>query len=52
MPIHWKEVKATLKPGKFDLRTGPQLLQKTRPWAGYDEAARSLAAAIERVLAR
>ena len=52
MPVHWKEVKATLKPEKFTLHTAPQLLGKTRPWGGYDEAARSLAAAIGKVLER
>jgi bifunctional non-homologous end joining protein LigD len=52
MPIHWKEVKSTLKPERFDIRTAPELLRKTRPWGGYDEAARSLAAAIEKVLER
>jgi bifunctional non-homologous end joining protein LigD len=52
MPIHWKEVKSTLKPERFDIRTAPELLRKTGPWGGYDEAARSLAAAIEKVLER
>jgi bifunctional non-homologous end joining protein LigD len=50
MPIHWKEVKATLKPARFDLRTGPAILEKSRPWADYDKSARSLAKAIEKIL--
>jgi bifunctional non-homologous end joining protein LigD len=50
MPIHWKEVKATLKPERFDIRTGPAILVKSRPWADYEKSARSLAAAIEKVL--
>jgi bifunctional non-homologous end joining protein LigD len=50
MPIHWKEVKATLKPERFDIRTGPAILGKSRPWADYEKSARSLAAAIEKVL--
>jgi bifunctional non-homologous end joining protein LigD len=50
MPIHWKEVKATLKPERYDIRTGPAVLGKSRPWADYEKSARSLSAAIERVL--
>jgi bifunctional non-homologous end joining protein LigD len=52
MPIHWKEVKATLKPERFSIRTGPDILRKSKPWADYEEAARSLSAAIEKVLSK
>ncbi len=52
MPIHWKEVKATLKPERFNIRTGPAILQKSKPWTDYEQAARSLSAAIEKVLAK
>jgi bifunctional non-homologous end joining protein LigD len=52
MPIHWKEVKASLKPERFDIRTAPGILGKNRPWADYERSARSLANAIEKVLAR
>ena len=52
MPIHWKEVKVTLKPERFDIRTGPGILRKSKPWAEYERAARSLSAAIEKVLAK
>jgi bifunctional non-homologous end joining protein LigD len=52
MPIHWKDVKATLKPERFDLRTGPALLAKTKPWVDYERASRSLSAAIEKVIAQ
>jgi bifunctional non-homologous end joining protein LigD len=50
MPIHWKEVKGTLKPERFDIRTGPAILRKSKPWVDYEKSARSLSAAIERVL--
>jgi bifunctional non-homologous end joining protein LigD len=50
MPVHWKDVKATLDPARFDLRTGPALLRKSKPWAGYEDAARSLSGAIEKIL--
>jgi bifunctional non-homologous end joining protein LigD len=52
MPIHWKEVKATLKPERFNIRTGAEILRKSKPWADYERSARSLSDAIEKVLAR
>jgi bifunctional non-homologous end joining protein LigD len=52
MPIHWREVKATLKPEGFNLRTGPAMLEKSKPWADYEESARSLSDAIEKVLSQ
>jgi len=47
MPVHWKDVKATLKPERFDIRSAPELLEKSKPWADYERAARSLSEAIE-----
>ncbi|HET9865137.1 MAG TPA: DNA ligase D, partial [Steroidobacteraceae bacterium] len=52
MPIHWKDVKPTLNPARFDLRTAPGILRKSKPWADYASAARPLSAAIERVLSQ
>jgi bifunctional non-homologous end joining protein LigD len=52
MPIHWKEVKATLEPARFNIRTGPEILKKSKPWADYEQAARSLSDAIEKVLSK
>jgi bifunctional non-homologous end joining protein LigD len=52
MPIHWKDVKATLKPERYDIRTAPALLEKTKPWVDYERAARSLSASIEKVIAQ
>jgi bifunctional non-homologous end joining protein LigD len=46
MPIDWQQVRAGLDPKKFTVRTAAALLQKSRPWAGYDAASRSLAEAI------
>jgi len=51
MPIHWKEVKATLKPERFNIRTGAEILRKSRPWSDYGQSARSLSRAIKKVLA-
>jgi bifunctional non-homologous end joining protein LigD len=50
MPLHWKEVKAGLKPERYTVRSGPELLKKSRPWTDYARSARSLSDAIQRVL--
>jgi bifunctional non-homologous end joining protein LigD len=46
MPLHWRQVRAGLDPAGFTVRSAPALLRKGKPWAGYDDAARSLAEAI------
>jgi bifunctional non-homologous end joining protein LigD len=50
MPIHWRQVRRGLDPGRFTLRSVPALLRKGKPWEGYDGAARSLADAIRTVM--
>ncbi|HEX6638832.1 MAG TPA: non-homologous end-joining DNA ligase, partial [Steroidobacteraceae bacterium] len=52
MPIHWQDVKASLMPERYHIRSGPGILRKSKPWADYDRSARSLTAAIEKVLAK
>jgi bifunctional non-homologous end joining protein LigD len=52
MPIHWKQVGKGLQPKKFTVRTAPAILRQSKPWDGYDQAARPLAEAIGRVVAR
>jgi bifunctional non-homologous end joining protein LigD len=51
MPIHWKDVRRGLDPKRFTLRSTPTVLRKTKPWEGYEDAARSLADAIRSVTA-
>jgi bifunctional non-homologous end joining protein LigD len=51
MPLQWKAVRAGLDPKEFTVTSAPQLLRKTKPWQDYDEASRSLAAAIKLVTA-
>ncbi len=51
MPIHWKEVTASLDPLRYTVRTGAALLDKSKPWRLYDEAARSLKDAIRQLTA-
>ncbi len=48
MPLHWREVKAGLDPTGFTVRSAPGVLRKSKPWDGYDEAARPLAGAIRK----
>jgi bifunctional non-homologous end joining protein LigD len=49
MPIHWKEVKATLDSSRYTVRSGASLLAKSKPWEGYEQSARSLRSAIRKV---
>jgi bifunctional non-homologous end joining protein LigD len=49
MPLTWSQVKAGLDPGRFTVRTLPGLLKKTKAWEGYDEAAGSIADAINKL---
>jgi bifunctional non-homologous end joining protein LigD len=49
MPLHWKEVKATLDPLRYTVRTGAALLAKSKPWEDYQTSARSLRSAIRKV---
>jgi bifunctional non-homologous end joining protein LigD len=48
MPVSWSLVRSGLDPSKFNLRTVPGLLGKSRPWSDYGKAAGSLAAAIRK----
>jgi bifunctional non-homologous end joining protein LigD len=49
MPIHWEAVRSGLNPKKFTVRTAPKLLRTSKPWPGYDAAARSLTEAIRAI---
>ncbi len=49
MPVHWSEVRRGLDPKEYTVRSAPKLLRKAKPWAGYAEAARSLADAIRSI---
>jgi bifunctional non-homologous end joining protein LigD len=51
MPIHWKDVKGTLDPARYTIRSAPGLLAKSKPWVDYAKSERSLSAAIRKVLA-
>jgi bifunctional non-homologous end joining protein LigD len=49
MPIDWKHARRGLDPKRYTVRTAPAILRKDKPWDGYAEAARPLAAAIKTV---
>ncbi len=50
MPLNWPQVKASLDPKRFTLRTAPNLLKKSKAWSDYGRAARPLTAAIGRLV--
>jgi bifunctional non-homologous end joining protein LigD len=50
MPLDWSRVKAGLDPKRFNLRTAPALLKKSKPWRGYDKAAVPLRKAIQALI--
>lgn len=49
MPLTWTQVRRDLNPMTYTLRTVPALLKKTKAWADYDRAARSLKAAMAKI---
>jgi len=49
MPIHWSQVRSGLDPLKYTIRTAPGLLSKSKPWEDYDDGARSLVSAIQKI---
>ena len=44
VPLHWRELRASLDPARFDVRTVPRRLKsmKEDPWAGWEEARRPI----------
>jgi bifunctional non-homologous end joining protein LigD len=49
MPMTWAQVRSDLDPMKYTLRTVPALLAKTKAWADYASAARSIKTAIAKL---
>jgi bifunctional non-homologous end joining protein LigD len=49
MPLTWAQVRSDLDPKKFNVRTVPPLLAKTKAWVGYDDAATSIKAAMKKL---
>jgi bifunctional non-homologous end joining protein LigD len=49
MPLTWAQLKGDLDPKRFTVRTVPALLAKSKAWAGYDDAASSIKAAMKKL---
>jgi bifunctional non-homologous end joining protein LigD len=49
MPLTWAQAKADLDPKRFTIRTVPALIAKSKAWAEYRDAERSLEDAIKRL---
>ncbi len=49
MPLPWSAVKTGLDPAEFNLRTAAARLAEDNPWTDYDDGARPLAPAIEKL---
>jgi bifunctional non-homologous end joining protein LigD len=50
MPIEWSQVRASLDPQRYTVRTAPALLKKSKAWADYAQAAQPLEPAIRKLL--
>ncbi len=49
MPLTWAQLKGDLDPKRFTVRSVPALLAKSKAWAGYDDAASSIKAAMKKL---
>jgi bifunctional non-homologous end joining protein LigD len=47
MPITWEQVRVGLDPSRFTVLTVPALLERSKAWQGYDQAARPIVRAVE-----
>jgi bifunctional non-homologous end joining protein LigD len=49
MPLNWTSVRASLDPASFTVRTAPAQLAKSKAWADYEDGARSIREAIQKL---
>jgi bifunctional non-homologous end joining protein LigD len=49
MPLEWTQVRTSLDPTRFTIRTTPALLANSRAWKDYDDSERPLEEAIRRL---
>src|SRR5690242_17480345 len=52
MPVTWAQVKGDLDPKRYTVSTVPGLLARPKAWAGYDDAAVSIKAAMKKLAAK
>jgi bifunctional non-homologous end joining protein LigD len=49
MPLTWAQLRGDLDPKRYTVRTVPALLAKTKAWAGYQDAASPIKAAMKKL---
>ena len=54
MPLHWRELRATLDPARYDVRTALRRVRSRPddPWSGFDDARRAITPEMVEALAR
>jgi bifunctional non-homologous end joining protein LigD len=52
MPMQWSQVRASLNPQRFTIKTAPALLAKSKAWHDYCDSEVPLKAAIQKFLIR
>jgi bifunctional non-homologous end joining protein LigD len=50
MPLHWSQVRASLEPQRFTIKTALSLISRRKPWQDYCDSEGSLKAAIQKFL--
>ncbi|MEZ5900581.1 MAG: non-homologous end-joining DNA ligase [Hyphomicrobiaceae bacterium] len=50
MPLNWGQVRAGLDPKRFDIRSAPNLLSRSKAWDDYARAATPLKSAIQKLI--
>jgi bifunctional non-homologous end joining protein LigD len=50
MPLHWRQVRGSLEPQRFTMKTAPSLVSRRKPWQDYCDSEGSLKAAIQKFL--
>lgn len=51
MPLTWAQVRSTLEPRRFTVRTAPALMARSAAWSDYAASARPLKTAIQKLVA-
>jgi bifunctional non-homologous end joining protein LigD len=50
MPLNWTQVRRGLDPKRFTIKSAADLLKQASPWSEYEDASRSLKAAIQKLV--
>jgi bifunctional non-homologous end joining protein LigD len=50
MPLTWSQVRASLDPGRYTMRTAPALIARSTAWEEYCDSERQLEPAVRKVL--